>query len=41
MSTEPLKELKRLHKENNYLRRTVSGLILNKLILKEAASGNF
>lgn len=41
MGTEQLKELKRLHKENERLRRAVSDLTLDKLILKEAASGNF
>jgi putative transposase len=41
MGTEQLKELKRLQKENERLRRAVSGLTLDKLILKEAASGNF
>ena len=41
MGTEQLKELKRLHKENEHLRRAVSDLTLDKLILKEAASGNF
>ena len=39
MSTEQLKELKRLQKENERLRRAVSDLTLDKLILKEAASG--
>ena len=41
MGTEQLKELKRLHKENEHLRRAVSDLTLDKLILKEAASENF
>ena len=41
MGTEQLKELKRLKKENERLRRAVSDLTLDKLILKEAASGNF
>jgi putative transposase len=41
MGTEQLKELKRLQKENVRLRCAVSDLILDKLILKEAASGNF
>jgi putative transposase len=41
MGTEQLKELKRLQKENVRLRCVVSDLILDKLILKEAASGNF
>ena len=38
---EQLKELKRLQKENERLRRAVFDLTLDKLILKEAASGNF
>jgi hypothetical protein len=41
MGTEQLKELKRLQKENGRLRRAVSDLTLDKLILKEAALGNF
>ena len=41
MSVDQLKELKRLQKENEQLRRSGSDLTLNKLILKEAASGNF
>ena len=41
MGTEQLKELKRLQKENERLQRAVSDLTLDKLILKEAASGNF
>lgn len=41
MGIEQLKELKRLLKENERLRRAVSDLTLDKLILKEAASGNF
>ena len=36
-----LKELKRLQKENERLRKAVSDLTLDKLILKEAARGNF
>jgi len=39
MGTKQLKELKRLQKENERLRRAVSDLTLDKLILKEAASG--
>ena len=39
MGTEQLKELKRLQKENERLRRAVSDLTLDKLILTEAASG--
>ena len=41
MGTEQLKELKRLQKENERLRRAVSDLTLDKLILSEAARGNF
>ena len=38
---DQLKELKRLQKENDRLRKAVSDLTLDKLILKEAARGNF
>ena len=41
MGIEKLKELKWLQKENERLRRAVSYLTLDKLILKEATSGNF
>jgi hypothetical protein len=41
MGTEQLKVLKQLQKENERLRRAVSELTLDKLILKEAASGDF
>ena len=41
MGTDQLKELKRLQKENDRLRRAVSDLTLDKLILSEAARGNF
>ena len=41
MGVEQLKELKRLQKENEQLRRAVSDLTLDKLILKEAARGNY
>ncbi len=41
MGTNQLKELKRLQKENERLRRAVSDLTLDKLILVEAARGNF
>ena len=41
MGTEQLKELKQLQKENERLRRVVSDLTLDKLILRDAASGNF
>jgi len=41
MGTNQLKELKRLHKENERLRKAVSDLTLDKQILAEAAKGNF
>ena len=41
MGVDQLKELKWLQKENDRLRRAVSDLTLDKLILKEAARGNF
>ena len=41
MGTDQLKELKRLRKENERLRKAVSDLTLDKLILAEAAKGNF
>lgn len=41
MGVDQWKELKRLHKENDRLRKAVSDLTLDKLILKEAARGNF
>ena len=41
MGTEQLNELKRLKKENERLRWAVFDLTLDKLIFKEAASGNF
>ena len=41
MGVDQLKELKRLQKENDRLRRAVSDLTLDKLILREAAKGNF
>ena len=41
MGVDQLKELKRLQKENERLRRAVSDLTLDKLILTEAAKGNF
>lgn len=41
MGVDQLKELKRLQKENEQLRRAVSDLTLDKLILKEAAKGNY
>jgi putative transposase len=39
MGTDRLKELKGLQKENERLRKAVSDLTLDKLILKEAARG--
>jgi hypothetical protein len=39
MCTEQLKNLKLLQKENESLRRAVSDLTLDKLVLKEVASG--
>ena len=41
MGLGQLKELKHFQKENEQLRRAVSDLTLDKLILKEAAKGNF
>ena len=41
MKTDQLKRLKELEKENERLRRAVSDLTLDKLILKEASKGNF
>lgn len=41
MGTDQIKELKRLQKENERLRKTVSDLTLDKLVLAEAARGNF
>ncbi len=41
MGTEQLKELKRVQKENERLRRAASDLTLDKLVLSEAAKGNF
>ena len=38
---DQLKELRRLQKENERLRKAVSDLTLDKLILTEAAKGNF
>ena len=40
MGVDQLKELKRLQQENERLRRAVSDLTLDKLILTEAARGN-
>ena len=41
MGTDQLRELKRLQTENERLRKAVSDLTLDKLILAEAAKGNF
>ncbi len=41
LTTDQLRRLKELEKENERLRRAVSDLTLDKLILKEAAKGNF
>ena len=41
IGTDQLKELKRLQKENERLRKAVSQLTLDKLILEEVARGNF
>ncbi len=41
MKADQLKRLKELQKENEWLRRAVSDLTLDKLILTEAAKGNF
>ena len=41
MKTDQVKRLKGLEKENERLRKAVSDLTLEKLILREAASGNF
>ena len=40
MGTDQLRELKRFQKENDRLRRAVSDLTLDKMILTEAARGN-
>lgn len=41
MTTSQAKRLKELEKENTRLRKAVSDLTLDKLILQEAARGNF
>jgi len=41
LKVDQAKRLKELEKENARLRRAVSDLTLDKLILKEAAEGNF
>jgi len=41
LKTEQIKRLKELEQENSRLRKAVSDLTLDKLILTEAAKGNF
>jgi transposase-like protein len=41
LKTNQVKRLKELEKENERLRKAVSDLTLEKLILREAASGNY
>jgi putative transposase len=41
LKTEQIKRLKELEAENARLRRAVADLTLDKLILKEAAAGNY
>jgi putative transposase len=41
LKSDQVKRLKELEKENERLRKAVSDLTLEKLILREAASGNF
>ena len=41
LKTDQVKRLKELENENERLRKAVSDLTLEKLILREAASGNF
>lgn len=41
LKTDQVKRLKELEKENERLRKAVSDLTLEKLVLREAASGNF
>ena len=41
LKTNQLKRLKELEKESERLRKAVSGLTLEKLTLREVASGNF
>jgi putative transposase len=41
LKLDQVRRLKQLEQENARLRRAVSDLTLEKLILKEAASGNF
>ena len=41
LKSDQVKRLKELEKENERLRKAVSDLTLEKLILREAASGNY
>jgi transposase len=41
MGTDQLKELKKLQKENEQLRKAVADLTIDTQILREAARGNF
>ena len=41
LKLDQVRRLKQLEQENSRLRRAVSDLTLEKLILKEAAAGNF
>jgi putative transposase len=41
LKLDQVRRLKQLEQENGRLRRAISELTLEKLILKEAASGNF
>lgn len=41
LKSDQVKRLKDLEKENDRLRKAVSDLTLEKLILREAAAGNF
>ena len=41
LKADQVKRLKELEQENSRLRRAVSDLMLDKLILQEAARGNF
>ena len=41
LKTEQIRRLKELETENSRLRRAVAELTLDKLILKEAAAGNY
>lgn len=41
LKTDQVRRMKELEKENQRLRRAISDLTLDKLILQEAAKGNF